>query len=57
MVAGVGPSVDKYMVIEANISPKYHKILSSYPNTELRYSVTPQYPAASAYNRESALAM
>jgi hypothetical protein len=46
----------KFMVIEAQSPPKYHKILSSFPKTALHYCVTPQYPGSSAYNREKALA-
>ena len=45
------------MVIESQMPPKYHKILTTFLRTPLHYEVNPQQPTVTFSNREKALAM
>ena len=56
MVGGVSSNASKYLVIESQLTPKYHKILTSFPRVALHYDELPQYPQISLSNREKALA-
>jgi hypothetical protein len=54
--SGSGTSGEaKYMVIESQQVPKYHKILATFPNILLQYDLVPQLPHVTGANRENEL--